>query len=294
MTAGSEVERKLKGALAQAFQALTGPSSDFQTGVATLGRLLAELLVDTPPCGFVEHPDAACTRRCAVGRRNGLLELLDLLVRSAEDGRSPGKSLDEALARTWLDLMARYESHQFRLLGALWRYLGDEGMSPWLSRGTDTRLARARMAVSCQEDYPSDDMECQLRFQAMVWFLVAALKSTLEGEEQQGWRHLESAFLIAEAFRRGHLSQSAGAAAETDDAVARNNPRDQAMWAAFKRRHDAWFGRWWTIFGPLHAWLNQELKLCPSKLDKVFQVLGDNAWDVPLPELLKKAEQLLG
>ncbi len=294
MMAGSEVEKKLQGALARAFQALGGPRVDFQAGVAALSRAMGDMLLETPPCGFAENPHAACTRTCEVGRRNALLDVLDLLRRAPSDEPFSVRGLNDALSRAWVDLMARYESHQLRLVGALWRYLQDEEMVPWLSKPVDRKVARSRMAISCDTEYPSDDMECQLRFQAMVWFIVAALKSTYQSEEEQGWRHLESAFLIAEAFRRGHLAQSAGAALETAEAEARNNPRDQAMWAAFKRHHDAWFARWWAIFGPLHAWLSQEMGMCPSRLENVFRVLGDNAWDLPLGELLHKAERLLG
>ncbi len=294
MTATSDRARGLGPLFAQAFQRLTGEQSGFRAGMDAFGRVLAGLVTEMPACGMSSARLGSCGGSCTVGARDGLLAVLGHLSDRESDERTLAGLLSEALSVAWMDLVARYESHLLRLFGSLRTYLETEDLLPWVDGRTRARLARARIAVACRDDYPSDDMECVLRFQAMVWFLAAALKSTLRGEEAEGWRNLEAALLIAEAFRRRHLAESTGVARELAAAIAEHNEDDRALWEEFKRYHDTWFYRWWAMFGPLHAWLCHEMSLCPSGLDKAFQALGDDAWDLPLLELLDEARAGLG
>jgi len=258
-----------------------------------LGRILVRLLVDMPECSMSNGAGRPCGEACPMGEYNGLLAVLGHFSNVSLADVELAERLDRALELAWSDLAARYEAHQLRLVGSLQAHVENDDGLLWLHPPVRARLLQVRVGIGCQDAYPADDVECVLRFHAMVWFLADALKDMLKNTEEDGWRSLELALLVAETFKRQHLEESAGVDRELEVAMAESNDVDQAMWAEFKRYHEAWFARWWAVFGPLHAWLCEEMQLCPSGLDKVYRNLGDDAWNLTLLELVERARVLL-
>ena len=283
----------LQNQITNALALRPGGDNALREGIAALGRVLERLIeqistFSVDPANLLLEPSDG-----EPARVDPLLALLRILGQTSIDNHELLRQLDRQLGEAWADLEVCYEAHKARQGGFLRDHLEQEEFEDWLEDSFEGASTTLDGLVKADGNYPADEVETALRFRNAVCHLVGGLRATLREQDHEGWIHFELSLLLLDEFKRRHIQEMSWDTQELEAAGSRGDTSEMVLWTETQRQREVRFQRWWQLYGPVYSWLTERLEMCPSGLDKIFDRLGEDLWELPMPDLLDRARDIL-